>query len=53
MKAKKVSIEFLGQYLRKLIPTLVFYNLQSTFTLVFFFNYDNHIINSIVKTVLL
>lgn len=37
MGAKKVFTIFLGQYLKKLIPTLVFYNLQSTFTPVFLF----------------
>lgn len=51
MGTKKVCTMFLGQYLKKLIPTLVFYNLQSTFTPVFF--YDTIIINSIIKAVLL
>lgn len=52
MGTKKVCTMFLGQYLKKLITTLVLYNLQSTFTLCLFFN-DNIIINSIIKAVLL
>lgn len=38
MKAKNYSVVFLGKYLRKIMPTQVFYNLQSTFALVFLFN---------------
>lgn len=53
MKAKEASVVFLGQHLKKLILTPVFYNLQSTFMLVFLFNYDNHIINNIINTILL
>lgn len=53
MKAKEASVVFLGQYLKELILTPVFYNLQSTFILVFLFNYDNHIINNIINTILL